>query len=83
MNALPPRTLVILAAALGWNLMEKHRPRTRLVFRPVAPGPLSLTCPSQATLRTARPPADHGVIASGWHHRDLAPTTELRQLQYA
>ena len=72
MNALPPRTLVILAAALGWNLMEKHRPRTRLVFRPVAPGPLSLTCPSQATLRTARPPTDHGVIASGWHHRDLA-----------
>ena len=72
MNALPPRTLVILAAALGWHLMEKDRPRTRLVFRPVAPGPLSLTCPSQATLRTARPPTDHGVIASGWHHRDLA-----------
>ena len=54
MNALPPRTLVILAAALGWNLMEKHRPRTRLVFRPVAPGPSRRQhhCSASAMLRT-------------------------------
>ena len=68
----PSRTLVIVAAALGWNLIEKHKPATRIPFRPVAPGPLSLTCPAQATLRTALPPSRHGIVASGWFHRDLA-----------
>jgi predicted AlkP superfamily pyrophosphatase or phosphodiesterase len=67
-----PKTLVILAAGLGWNLIETHKPATRLQFRPVAPGPLSLTCPAQATLRTGLPPSRHGVVASGWFHRDLA-----------
>jgi predicted AlkP superfamily pyrophosphatase or phosphodiesterase len=70
----PPaaQTLVILAAALGWNLIEKHKPRTRLCFRAIAPGPLSLTCPAQATLRTALPPSRHGIVASGWFQRELA-----------
>lgn len=72
MSPARPKTLVILAAALGWNLIEKHKPATKLAFRPVAPGPLSLTCPAQATLRTALPPARHGAVASGWFHRDLA-----------
>ena len=66
------KTLIILAAALGWNLIEKHKPTTKIQFRPIAPGPLSLTCPAQATLRTALPPARHGIVASGWFHRDLA-----------
>ncbi len=65
-------TLVILAAALGWNLIEKHKPKTKITFRPISPGPLSLTCPAQATLRTALPPSRHGIVASGWFHRDLA-----------
>ena len=72
MSPARPRNLVILAAALGWNLIEKHKPATKIQFRPVAPGPLSLTCPAQATLRTALPPSRHGVVASGWFHRDLA-----------
>lgn len=72
MTPAPPKTLVILAAGLGWNLIEKHRPVTRLAFRPVSPGPLSLTCPAQATLRTGLPPSRHGIVASGWFHRDLA-----------
>ena len=71
MSSAPSHTLVILAAALGWNLIEKHKPATKIRFRPVAPGPLSLTCPAQATVRTALPPARHGVVASGWFHRDL------------
>lgn len=72
MNPQHPQTLVILAAALGWNLIEKHQPQTKLPFRPIAPGALSLTCPAQATLRTALPPSRHGIVASGWFHRDLA-----------
>jgi len=72
MNNAPNKTLVILTAALGWNLIEKHKPKTTLAFRPIAPGPLSLTCPAQATLRTALPPSRHGIVASGWFHRDLA-----------
>ena len=72
MNGTRPQTLVILAAALGWNLIEKHKPATKIQFRPIAPGPLSLTCPAQATLRTALPPSRHGIVASGWFHRELA-----------
>lgn len=68
----PRKTLVVVAAGLGWNLIERHRPETKIPFRPILPGPLSLTCPAQATLRTAQPPAAHGVVASGWYHRDLA-----------
>lgn len=72
MSEAEPKTLILLTAALGWNLIEKHKPKTALRFRPVAPGPLSLTCPAQATFRTALPPSRHGIIASGWFHRDLA-----------
>jgi hypothetical protein len=72
MSPRPPQTLVLLVAGLGWNLIEKHRPATKIPFRPIAPGPLSLTCPAQATLRTALPPSRHGVVASGWFHHDLA-----------
>lgn len=66
------KTLVILAAGLGWNLIDKHKPVTSIPFRPVAPGPLSLTCPAQAMLRTGLPPSQHGIVASGWFHHDLA-----------
>ncbi|NLG34629.1 MAG: alkaline phosphatase family protein [Lentisphaerae bacterium] len=72
MSPAPSKTLVILAAGLGWNLVEKHKPATSIEFRPVAPGPLSLTCPAQASLRTGLPPSRHGIVASGWFHRDLA-----------
>ena len=72
MSAAPSRTLVILAAGFGWNLVELHKPVTRLQLRPIAPGALALTCPAQATLRTALPPSRHGVVASGWFHHDLA-----------
>lgn len=72
MSQNPPKTLVLIAAALGWNLIEKHKPATKIQFRPIAPGPLSLTCPAQATLRTALPPSRHGIVASGWFHHDLA-----------
>lgn len=72
MNTEAPKTLVILTAGLGWNLIQKHQPETKITFRPVVPDPLSLTCPAQATLRTALPPSRHGIVASGWFHRDLA-----------
>ena len=72
MSGSRPKTLVVLAAGLGWNLVETRTPASKIRFRPVVPGPLSLTCPAQATLRTALPPARHGVVASGWFHRDLA-----------
>ena len=56
MSESKPQTLVLLAAALGWNLIEKHKPATKIAFRPLAPGPLALACPAQAALRTALPP---------------------------
>ena len=72
MSAKKNKTLVVIAAGFGWNLIQKHPLKTRFSFRPIQPAGLGLTCPAQATLRTALPIAEHGVVASGWFHADLA-----------
>jgi len=39
----------------------------------------AVTCSAQATLLTGRPPRDHGIVANGWYHRDLAEVMFWRQ----
>ena len=53
MSAKKNKTLVVIAAGFGWNLIQKHPLKTRFSFRPIQPAGLGLTCPAQATLRTA------------------------------
>ena len=42
-----------------------------LTFRPIETVFPALTCPVQASFRTASRPAEHGMIANGLYHRDL------------
>ncbi|MDF3128099.1 alkaline phosphatase family protein [Kiritimatiellaeota bacterium B1221] len=72
MTASRPKWLIIQCAALGWNLFDPDAPELAgLAFSPLAPLQPGLTCPAQASFRTAKPPADHGMIANGLYHRKL------------
>jgi len=39
----------------------------------------AVTCPVQATYLTGLSPRDHGIVANGWYHRDLAEVLFWRQ----
>ena len=67
------KRLNVIAAGLGWNLLERNAltevAGLRFVPRPsVFP---AVTCVAQATLRTGLSPAEHGMVSNGWWSRDL------------
>lgn len=73
------RWLVVVTAALGWDLLQRHSaaPRsggglTAADFRRAESLFPALTCPFQATLRTALPPSGHGIWFNGLYDRRLA-----------
>ena len=75
---MPQRLLIINIAGLGATAVGPNTPN---LFRlstsgsgaiAVQPPVPALTCPSQATLLTGSPPADHGIVSNGWYFRDLA-----------
>ncbi len=45
-------------------------------IRPVLP---AVTCPAQSTYLTGRRPSDHGIVANGWYHRELAEVQFWKQ----
>ncbi len=67
------KKLTVVAAGLGWELLEREK-ATRMAgidftgAKSVFP---AVTCPAQATLRTALSPARHGMIANGWWSEEL------------
>jgi len=60
------KLLVIDVAALGWNLVSQ-----RSDFQPAQSVFPALTCPIQASFRTAQTPASHGLVANGLYFSDL------------
>ena len=64
--------LVVSVAGLGWRDLEARKRETiaGLSFRPVSSVFPAVTCVAQATLRTALPPRDHGIVANGWFCRE-------------
>lgn len=80
------RWLVVIAAALGWDLLQRRsgtpRPGGSLSasdFRRAESLFPALTCPFQSTLRTALPPSGHGVWLNGLYDRRLARPTFWEQ----
>ncbi len=61
------KLLVLNVAALGFDLLEQQGVSSLagLPFRSLMPVAPAVTCVAQATLRTALPPALHGVHANG------------------
>ena len=67
------KLLILDVAALGYDLLA-DRDLTEiagLTFRPAETVFPALTCPVQASFRTARPPGAHGMVANGLFFRDL------------
>ncbi len=70
------KILVVSVAALGYDLLAANKMLScdAVSFFPAAAPFPSVTCSSQATFRTATPPAKHGIIANGVFRRDLRKT---------
>ncbi len=71
------KLLVVDVAALGYRLWERY---SRAEFwKGLGPRPAetvfpALTCPVQASFRTALPPSEHGMVANGFYSRELRRT---------
>ena len=69
------RLLVLDIPGLSRGMVEQHAPALRALgvrgamtgIDPVLP---AVTMPAQASVYTGVPPADHGVVANGWFHRN-------------
>ena len=71
---MPRRLLVIQVAGLGYALLTRHAGGDEwcgLRFRPAQSVFPALTCPVQASFRTASPPSAHGMVFNGWYSRKL------------
>lgn len=63
------RILLLQIAGLGYNFLVRSLGRAAfggLTVRPIAGMFPGLTCPVQATMRTALPPGGHGIVANGF-----------------
>ena len=67
------RKLTVIAAGLGWNLVERHGLESvaGLHFEPRPSVFPAVTCVAQATLRTGLPPERHGIVSNGHWMDDL------------
>ncbi|HPD16048.1 MAG TPA: alkaline phosphatase family protein [Planctomycetota bacterium] len=71
---MPRRLLIIQVAGLGYDFLVRHHGGEAwegLRFRPAASVFPALTCPVQASFRTAAPPGQHGMVFNGAWSREL------------
>ncbi|MCX7819923.1 MAG: alkaline phosphatase family protein [Kiritimatiellae bacterium] len=69
------RLVIVDMAGLGWDLVRSApelAARYGLTFRPLETVFPALTCPVQASFRTAAHPCFHGITANGFYARRLA-----------
>jgi predicted AlkP superfamily pyrophosphatase or phosphodiesterase len=78
------RTAVINVVGLSESLLGEHTPRIN-AFRAqgtltrIEPAFPAVTCTAQSTYLTGLTPAEHGIVANGWYHRDLAEVQFWKQ----
>lgn len=78
------RTAVLNVVGLTPGLIGDHTPRLRdfragnhtAVIDPALP---ALTCTAQSDYLTGHRPSDHGIVANGWYHRELAEVQFWKQ----
>ncbi len=71
---MPTRLLIVQVAGLGYDFFTRHNGGEEwegLRFRPAASVFPALTCPVQASFRTAAPPSSHGMVFNGVWSREL------------
>jgi predicted AlkP superfamily pyrophosphatase or phosphodiesterase len=78
------RTAVINVVGLTESLLGPASPRLnaflqkggKATITPVIP---AVTCTAQSTYLTGKLPSEHGVVANGWYHRELAEVQFWKQ----
>jgi len=78
------QTLVILVVGLSPALVGEHTPHLAALakrgsLRPMSAVTPAVTCSAQSSMVTGLTPSEHGIVANGWHFRDLAETWLWRQ----
>lgn len=78
------RTVVINAVGLTEGLMGENTPRlnsfrSRSPLRHIQPAFPAVTCTAQSNYLTGRTPAEHGIVANGWYHHELAEVQFWKQ----
>ena len=73
MNSDSKKLLVIQVAALGYEFLRAQNVTgmNGLMFKPMETVFPAVTCPVQASFRTATLPGSHGMVANGIFSRDL------------
>jgi predicted AlkP superfamily pyrophosphatase or phosphodiesterase len=74
------KMLVVQVAGLGYDLAQRHGLHCcELSFQPMETVFPAVTCPVQASFRTASLPAAHGVVSNGMYDRVLRRTSFWEQ----
>jgi predicted AlkP superfamily pyrophosphatase or phosphodiesterase len=78
------RTAVINVVGLTDSLLGAASPRINEFLRTgrrshIVPAFPAVTCTAQSTYLTGTPPREHGIVANGWYHRELAEVQFWKQ----
>ena len=78
------RPLVVLDVVGLTSALLPHAPGLASVAKngfqaTLTPAFPAVTCPTQSTMLTGRPPRSHGIVGNGWYHRELAEVLFWRQ----
>ncbi|HAV65053.1 MAG TPA: alkaline phosphatase family protein [Verrucomicrobiales bacterium] len=78
------RTVVLNVVGLTEGLLGEHTPaltafRRAGSLRHIDPAFPAVTCTAQSNYLTGRTPAEHGIVANGWYHRELAEVQFWKQ----
>lgn len=65
------KIIVIQAAALGWEFLQKQPSKLKLNWQKAETITPALTCPVQASFKTATPASEHGIVANGFFFKEL------------
>ncbi|MFM7102515.1 MAG: alkaline phosphatase family protein, partial [Verrucomicrobiota bacterium] len=78
------RVAVLNVVGLTTGLIGEHTPRLREHARKshvahLDPALPAVTCTAQSDYLTGRRPSQHGIVANGWYHRELAEVQFWKQ----
>ena len=71
------RLAVLNVVGLTSDLLKRGLPRMNQLAakggaRLIRPALPAVTCTAQSNYLTGQPPSQHGIVANGWYHRELA-----------
>ncbi len=78
------RTAVLNVVGLTGSLLGPHTPRlndflAKGARATIAPAFPAVTCTAQSNYLTGTTPSQHGIVANGWYHRELAEAQFWKQ----